>query len=226
MMNGSVRIGMEMPDFEAITTQGPINFKEFKKDKWCVFFSHPGDFTPVCTTEFIAFSRACQYFDERNTCLLGLSVDSNASHLAWLYNIYQNTGIKIPFPVIADRDASIARKFGMISPEVDNTKTVRNVYIIDENDIIRAILIYPLTIGRSIPEILRIIDALQTVDSDNVVTPANWLPGNPVIVPPPQTIEELYNRVSNPCDLNCMDWYLCFKQDNINSNETSNNINT
>ena len=179
----------------------------------CSFHIH-GDYTPVCTTEFIALSRANTYFEERNTCLLGLSVDSNSSHLAWLYNIYKNTGIKVPFPVIADRDASIARKFGMISPEVSNTEAVRNVYIIDENDKIRAILIYPLTTGRCVPEILRIIDALQESDKNGVVTPANWTPGNSVIVPSPKTIDDLYERAENPCGLNCMDWYLCFKQDN------------
>ena len=179
----------------------------------CSFHIH-GDYTPVCTTEFIALSRANTYFEERNTCLLGLSVDSNSSHLAWLYNIYKNTGIKVPFPVIADRDASIARKFGMISPEVSNTEAVRNVYIIDENDKIRAILIYPLTTGRCVPEILRIIDALQESDKNGVVTPANWTPGNSVIVPSPKTIDDLYEKIENPCGLNCMDWYLCFKQDN------------
>jgi len=191
---------------------GVINFNEYKKDKWCVFFSHPGDFTPVCTTEFIAFARAYTYFEERNTCLLGLSVDSNSSHLAWIHNIFKNTGIKIPFPIIADRDAAIARKFGMISPEISNIQAVRNVYIIDPNNKIRTILIYPLTTGRCIPEILRIIDALQLTDKENVSTPANWTVGSPVIIPPPNNIECLYDRVNNQADLTCMDWYLCLKQ--------------
>lgn len=132
--------------------------------------------------------------------------------MAWLYNIYLHTGIKVPFPVVADRDASIARKFGMISPDVSNTEAVRNVYVIDENDIIRCILVYPLTTGRYIPEILRIIDSLKLHDKENIVTPANWFPNNPVIVPPPQTMNELYNRINSPKELNCMDWYLCYKE--------------
>jgi len=135
--------------------------------------------TPVCTTEFIAFSKAYPYFQERNTCLLGLSIDSNSSHLAWLYNIYLHTGIKVPFPLIADRDASISRRFGMIAPEISNTQTVRNVYIIDEEDKIRSILVYPLTTGRYIPELLRIVDALQLHDKEKMVTPANWFPREP-----------------------------------------------
>lgn len=132
--------------------------------------------TPVCTTEFIAFSKMHTYFEEKNICLLGLSIDSNASHLAWVYDIYIKTGIRVPFPVIADRNSEIARKYGMISSFVNNTATVRNVYIIDDKGVIRAILIYPMEIGRCIPEILRIIDAMQVSDCENVVMPANWVP--------------------------------------------------
>ena len=139
MMNGNVRIGEFAPKFEANSTRGRIALNDYK-GKWVVLFSHPGDFTPVCTTEMIAFSNANQYFEERNTCLLGLSVDSNPSHLAWVYDIYCRTGIVIPFPIIEDRNGNIARKYGMISNSVDNTATVRNVYIIDPNGIIRLIL--------------------------------------------------------------------------------------
>lgn len=149
-----------------------------------------------------------------NVQLLGLSIDSNPSHLAWVNSIYNNTGIEIPFPVIADRTGDIARLYGMIAPDISTQETVRNVYIIDPNQIIRAILIYPLTNGRNIFEILRLVEALQTTDREKVVTPANWLPGNPVLVPPPKTYNEVRTRETDPGSLNlkCMDWYLCYKQ--------------
>ena len=173
MMNGNVRIGMCAPDFEATTTMGPVKLSDYK-GKWVILFSHPGDFTPVCTTEMIALSKANNEFEARNACLLGLSVDSNSSHLAWVFDIYCRTGVRIPFPIIADRNGSIARKYGMISSSVSNSETVRNVYIIDDKGIIRAILIYPMTIGRCIPEMLRILEAAQTVDKCGGATPANW----------------------------------------------------
>ena len=144
MMNGNVKIGAYAPEFEAITTMGNIKLEDYK-GKWVVLFSHPGDFTPVCTTEFIAFSKANTYFEELNTQLLGLSVDSNSSHLAWLYDIFLRTGIRVPFPLIADRNGEIARKYGMIANNISNTETVRNVYIIDDKGVIRTILIYPMT---------------------------------------------------------------------------------
>ena len=163
MMNGNVRIGMKAPDFDAQTTMGNISLSNYL-GKWIVLFSHPGDFTPVCTTEMIAFANADTYFKERNACLIGLSVDSNPSHLAWIYDIYLRTGIRIPFPIIADRNGNIARKYGMISNDISNTQTVRNVYIIDPEGIIRLILIYPMNVGRCIPEILRALEALQVSD--------------------------------------------------------------
>ena len=132
MMNGIVKIGTYAPDFEAQTTMGRIKLSNYR-GKWVVLFSHHGDFTPVCTTEIIAFSRANEYFENLNTCLIGLSVDSNASHLAWLFDIYLKTGIRVPFPIIADRNGEIARKYGMISNDISNTETVRNVFIIDPN---------------------------------------------------------------------------------------------
>ena len=138
MMNGNVKIGQKAPDFTAETTYGSISLDDFK-GKWLVFFSHPGDFTPVCTTEMIAFAKACPYFEKLNTCLLGLSIDSNSSHLAWMHDIYMMTGIVLPFPIVADRNGSIARKYGMISNDVSTTETVRNVYIIDDKGIIRVI---------------------------------------------------------------------------------------
>ena len=213
MMNGNVRIGEYAPEFEANSTFGNISLKDFK-GKWLVLFSHPGDFTPVCTTEMIAFSNAYPYFKERNTNLLGLSVDSNPSHLAWVYDIYNRTGVEVPFPIIADRNGSIARKYGMISNSIDNTATVRNVYIIDDKGIIRAILIYPMETGRFIPEIIRIIDALQFHDKNNLSTAANWMVGNPGIRPVPKTYKELTERVNAlQKNDNGMSWYLSFQDD-------------
>lgn len=212
MMNGNVRIGQMAPDFEATTTMGNISLNDYK-GKWVVLFSHPGDFTPVCTTEMISFARANTYFENLNACLLGLSVDSNASHLAWLYDIYCRTGIRVPFPIIADRNGEIARKYGMISSDVSNTETVRNVYIIDDRGVIRLILVYPMNVGRSIPEILRSLQALQVADSNNAAMPANWVPCEPVIMPAPRTFEGLLERNSQISqNRNGINWYLSFKQ--------------
>jgi len=166
----------------------------------------------VCTTEFIAFSRANTYFNKLNTELIGLSIDSNPSHLAWLYDIYQRTGIEIPFPVIADRSGEIARKYGMVSTVPNTTETVRNVFIIDDKGVIRVILIYPLNVGRCIPEILRILEALQTADCNSAAIPANWVPGEPIIVPKPNTYFELKERNREIKEnKNGMSWYLSFK---------------
>lgn len=222
MMNGNVRIGQIAPDFEAITTMGNIKLSDYR-GKWLVLFSHPGDFTPVCTTEFIAFSKAYPYFQNLNTDLLGLSIDSNSSHLAWIFDIYCKTGIKVPFPVIADRNGEIARKYGMISNDISNTETVRNVYIIDTNGIIRLILIYPLNVGRFIPEILRAVNALQVANSDNASTPANWVPCQPLIMMPPNTVDGMYERLNQVNqDKNGMSWYLSF-QKAINCKEIERN---
>lgn len=212
MMNGNVRIGMYAPDFEAQTTMGEISLNDYK-GKWVVLFSHPGDFTPVCTTEIIAFSKADTYFKQQNACLLGLSVDSNASHLAWLYDIYCKTGIRVPFPIIADRNGMIARKYGMIANDISNTETVRNVFIIDDKGIVRAILVYPMNVGRCIPEILRVLQALQIADCNKGATPANWCPYEPMIVPMPQTYQALEERMNMiQKNRNGFNWYLSFKQ--------------
>ena len=218
-------LGAKAPDFSANTTFGPIKLSDYK-GKWVVLFSHPGDFTPVCTTEFLCFAKYYSNFQKRNTELIGLSVDSNSSHLAWVYNIYRNTGVEIPFPIIDDRKMEISQLYGMISEPMSDSSTVRSVFIIDPNQILRTILYYPLTTGRNIPEIVRIIDALQTSDEQKVVTPADWLPGMPVILPPPKTYKELKQRISN-CEKNkeCIDWYLCFVPDKnlgIKSNKSIN----
>lgn len=178
-----------------------------------LYFSHIlGDFTPVCTTEIIAFAKANTYFEELNTKLLGLSVDSNPSHLAWLYDIYMKIGIKVPFPIIADLGGSIARRYGMISNEVNSNETVRNVFIIDDKGIIRLILVYPMNVGRCVPEILRAVKALQIADKYGVSTPANWIEGEPVIQKSPKTFEELLGRVEEiDKNRNGMSWYLSFK---------------
>ena len=212
MMNGNVKIGQKAPDFTAETTYGNISLEDYK-GKWLVLFSHPGDFTPVCTTEMIAFSKAYHYFENLNTALLGLSIDSNPSHLAWMHDIYMMTGIVIPFPIIADRSGEIARRYGMISNDVSTTETVRNVFIIDDKGIVRVILVYPLNVGRFIPEIIRIIQALQMSDCNHSSTPANWIPGQPVIMPYPRTyplLQERLNYINQ--NNNGMSWYLSFEE--------------
>lgn len=211
MMNGNVKIGEKAPEFNAITTCGEVCLNDYK-GKWLVLFSHPGDFTPVCTTEMIAFTRAHTYFKELNTELLGLSIDSNASHLAWVYDIYCKTGIQISFPIIADRNGEIARKYGMISNDISNTETVRNVYIIDDKGIIKAIFVYPMNVGRFIPEIIRTIQALQVSECSKGMTAANWIPNQPIIKPMPKTYCELQERANQMReDRNGISWYLGFK---------------
>ena len=161
----------------------------------------------------IAFTRAHTYFKNLNTELLGLSIDSNPSHLAWIYDIYCRTGIKISFPIIADRSGEIARKYGMISNDISSTETVRNVFVIDDKGIVRTILVYPMNIGRFIPEIIRIVQALQMADCSNGSTAANWIPNQPVIVPIPKTYEQLEDRVEEINKYrNGINWYLSFKE--------------
>ena len=202
-------IGEKAPEFEAVTTQGTLKLSDFE-GSWVVLFSHPADFTPVCTTEFIAFSKINEEFKKRNTELLGLSVDSVSSHIAWIRNVEEKMGVKIPFPIIADLNKEVSKKFGMIHPAQSKTETIRCVFVIDPESKIRTILYYPLTTGRNMQEILRIIDALQTTDLHKVATPANWNPGDPVVVPPPSTAEGAEERIG--ADYDCKDWYLCFKK--------------
>lgn len=208
----NLNIGMKAPDFTASTTFGPVKLSDYT-GHWVIFFSHPGDFTPVCTTEFLAFADKNDQFESMNTKLLGLSIDSGPSHLAWVNQIYLLTGVQIPFPIIADRTGEIAKLYGMIAPDVSTQETVRNVFFIDPDQIIRAILVYPLTNGRNIDEILRLLTALQTTDKCKVVTPANWQPGDPAMVPAPRTYEQLIERGNNAdsMGLNCMDWFWCYK---------------
>jgi len=202
------RVGQPAPPFEAVTTHGNLKLEDFK-GSWLVLFSHPADFTPVCTTEFIAFSQAYPEFQKRGVELLGLSVDSVSSHIAWARNIQEKTGVKISFPIIADLNKEVSIKYGMIHPGESKTETIRCVFIIDPQQIIRAILYYPLSTGRNMEEIIRIIDALQTTDQHGVATPANWRPGEKVIVPPPNTLEGAEERLKE--EYECVDWYLCRK---------------
>jgi peroxiredoxin (alkyl hydroperoxide reductase subunit C) len=203
-------IGEEAPDFEAVTTQGTIRLSSYRGKKWVVLFSHPADFTPVCTTEFMAFAKVADELAQMNVQLMGLSIDSVHSHLAWIRNVKEKMGITIPFPVIADLSMGIARRYGMIHPGQSSTATIRTVFFIDDKGIMRAMIYYPLSNGRFIPEIIRLVKAMQTSDRYGVSTPANWQPGDKVVVPPPRTQADMEKRLSEGYE--CRDWYLCFKE--------------
>jgi peroxiredoxin (alkyl hydroperoxide reductase subunit C) len=203
------RIGEPAPDFESNSTQGVVRLSDFtSKGKWVVLFSHPGDFLPVCTTEFVEFARRNDDFEKRKAQLIGCSVDSVFSHIAWIRSIQEDSGIKIPFPVIADADRKVARLFGMLHDAASDTATVRAVLFIDPTQTIRTLLYYPVACGRNIDEILRIVDALQMSDTNHVATPANWRPGESVIVPPPTTQADAEERVAGRDGLEITDWYL------------------
>jgi peroxiredoxin (alkyl hydroperoxide reductase subunit C) len=204
------RIGDPAPQFEAPTTHGTIQLEDFK-GTWLVLFSHPADFTPVCTTEFIAFAEAHSTLKEMNTELLGLSIDSVYSHISWVRNIEEKMGVKITFPVIADLSKEVATLYGMIMPGESETEASRCVFVIDDQQIMRAMIYYPLTTGRNIDEIIRLVTALQTTDQHGLATPANWRPGDRLIVPPPQTQEEAEERVQDS-GVECTDWYFCTKE--------------
>ena len=194
------------PDFEVNTTHGPIKLSQWAAGKWVILFSHPADFTPVCTTEFVAFAKLHGEFEKRGVKLIGNSVDSHYSHIAWVRNIEEKFGVKIPFPVIADLDQKVARLYGMIHTPSSATAAVRCVFFIDPKMVIRAMIYYPLNVGRNFDEIIRVVDALQTVDRHPVACPADWRPGDPVIVPPPPTVEAAEARVKDPA-LKVTDWY-------------------
>jgi peroxiredoxin (alkyl hydroperoxide reductase subunit C) len=205
---GLPRLGEHAPDFEATTTAGVVRLADFA-DSWFILFSHPADFTPVCTTEFIGFAEIYPALQERGVELLGLSIDSVYSHIAWLRNIEEKTGVHIPFPVIADLDRAVATAYGMVMPGESSTEPSRCVFVIDPVGIVRAMLYYPLTTGRNMDEIVRLIDALQMADRSKVATPANWRPGDKVIVPTPSTVEAAAERMDEGYE--CIDRYLCKK---------------
>jgi peroxiredoxin 2/4 len=190
------RLNEPAPDFSATSTHGPIKLSDYK-DKWVVLFSHPADFTPVCSTEFAEFARHQEDFKKRNTQLIGVSIDSVYAHIAWIRSIEELLGVKVTFPVIADLDMKVAQAFGMIHPGASSTATVRCVFIIDPKQVMRAMVYYPLTTGRNIDEIIRVIDALQFNTEKGLATPANWRPGDKVIVPAPLTQEGRRRRGSD-----------------------------
>jgi len=199
------RLGMPAPPFQAETTHGTLRLEDFKGG-WLILFSHPADFTPVCTTEFIEFAKIAPELRHRGVELLGLSIDSTYSHIAWVRNIEQHFKVTIPFPVIADLNKEVATLYGMTMPGESKTEASRCLFVIDPNQVVRAMIYYPLTTGRNMDEIVRLIDALQTTDKHGVATPANWRPGDQVIVPTPRTIEAAAERATMP-GIECTDWY-------------------
>lgn len=205
-----LKLGEKAPDFTAITTHGKIKFSDYIKGSWAILFSYPADFTPVCTTEFVAFSEKKEEFDKRGVKIIGLSVDSVYSHIAWLRTIEEYFEIKIEFPVIADLSTDVAKKYGMIHDKINSTQTVRVVIIINSEGEIVFMITHPISVGRNIDELIRIIDALQLVDTEKIDTPANWKKGESAIMPPPETIEDAKKRIkeekNNP---ECCDWFLC-----------------
>lgn len=200
-----------VPDFEAVTTHGPIRLSEWNKDKWVILFSHPADFTPVCTTEFMAFAKLEEEFAKRNVALLGNSIDSIHSHIAWVRSIKQLFDVDIKFPIIADLDMKVARLYGMLHEASSATAAVRAVFIIDPKRKLRAMIYYPLNLGRNFDEIVRVIDGLQTADAHGVACPADWRPGDKVIVPPPATTQAAEARLKDT-SLEVTDWYFSKKQ--------------
>lgn len=211
-------IGDPAPAFHAVTTQGEINFPEDYRGKWVILFSHPADFTPVCTTEFMTFASMLEEFKALNTELIGLSVDSLYSHIAWLRKIQEISwkdlkNINVTFPLIEDIRMEVSGKYGMIQPNASTTQAVRAVFIIDPEGTIRTILYYPLSTGRNFDEIKRIVLALQTADAEQCATPADWRPGDDVIVPTAGSCGTAKERMDNQTDEQyCLDWFLCFRK--------------
>lgn len=229
------RLNEPAPAFEAITTQGPRRLTDYA-GRWLILFSHPADFTPVCTTEILAFAEIYPALQARNVDLLGLSIDSIYSHIAWIRNMEEHFGVYISFPVIADLNKEVATRYGMLMPGESTTETARCVFIIDPKQLLRAMIYYPLTTGRNMQEMVRLIDALQTTDEFHVATPANWQPGDKVIMPPPKTMELAAERIAHAHAVvsgfpiggqkmvvaakgtttgdgyECIDWYLCKKK--------------
>jgi peroxiredoxin (alkyl hydroperoxide reductase subunit C) len=205
---GMPRLNEAAPDFEAVTTHGMRKLSDYK-GKWLILFSHPADFTPVCTTEFMGFARAHDQFAALNTELLGLSIDSKYAHIAWVRSIKEKFGVDIRFPIIEDLSMRVAHAYGMLMPGASDTSAVRATFIIDPNGVLRAMVYYPMSNGRSINEFLRLVAALQTADANKVATPENWQPGEPVIVPPPQTSDAAEARKGEGYDYT--DWYFSKK---------------
>jgi peroxiredoxin (alkyl hydroperoxide reductase subunit C) len=213
------RIGDKAPEFKAVTTQGEINFPADYKGSWVILFSHPADFTPVCTSEFMTFASMEQKFNEANCKLVGLSVDGLYSHIAWLRTIKEKIeykgmkNVEVKFPLIEDITMEVAKKYGMIQPGESNTKAVRAVFFIDPKGIIRTIIYYPLSLGRNFEELYRVLIALQTADEFGIATPADWQPGDDVIVPPAGSCGTAKDRMEGKADdMKCYDWFFCTKK--------------
>ena len=205
------RIGDKAPNFKAKTTKGDIELHDFAIDKWIVLFSHPADFTPVCTTEMSGFAQRKDEFTDLNTELLGLSIDSIHAHLGWVNNVREKTGVYFDFPIIADIDMKVSKLYGMLQPNESETAAVRAVFFIDPKKKIRLVMYYPLNVGRNMNEILRVLEALQTSDKFGVAMPLDWKKGDKVIIPPPKNLDEMNERLE---DTNCerTDFYLCKKE--------------
>lgn len=203
------RIGDKAPDFEAITTTGKLSFSGYNQGSWVILFSHPADFTPVCTTEMSGFAREKDFFQKHNTKLIGLSIDSIHSHIAWVNAVHEKTGVLFEFPIIADLDMRISKLYGMLQPGESETAAVRAVFIIDPEGKVRLVMYYPLNVGRNMEEIKRALLALQTSDEYKCAMPLDWKPGDKVIVPAPKTIEALEERKRS--NLEMVDWYLAKK---------------
>lgn len=204
------RIGDKAPEFEVMTTAGRLKLSDYNRGSWVVMFSHPADFTPVCTTEMSAFAEEKDWFAKRNTRLLGLSIDSIHSHLAWVNNVREKTDVYMDFPIIADLDMKVANLYGMLHPGESQTAAVRAVFFIDPQGTIRLIMYYPLNVGRNMDEIQRVLTALQTVDECKCALPVNWRPGDKAIVPPPKTLAEMEERIANT-EYEKIDFYLAKK---------------
>lgn len=211
------RIGDAAPEFKAVTTQGDINFPSDYKGDWVILFSHPADFTPVCTSEFMTFATMEKQFNDANCKLIGLSIDGLYSHIAWLRTIKEKIEYKgmkdvdVKFPLIEDIKMDVAKKYGMIQPNEDTTKAVRAVFFIDPKGIIRAIIYYPLSLGRNFDELYRVVVALQTADAFDVATPADWYPGDDVIIGPAGSCGTAKDRMEDS-EIECKDWFFCTKK--------------
>jgi peroxiredoxin (alkyl hydroperoxide reductase subunit C) len=203
------RIGDMAPDFEAVTTTGNLKFSEYNKGSWVVFFSHPADFTPVCTTEMSGFALEKDFFAAHNTKLMGLSIDSIHSHIAWVNAVHEKTSVLFEFPIVADISMEVSKLYGMLQPGESETAAVRAVFIMDPKGKVRLIMYYPLNVGRNMAEIKRSLLALQTSDEHKVAMPLDWQPGDKVIIPAPKTVEALAERKKS--DLEMVDWYLAKK---------------
>lgn len=208
------KIGDTAPDFRSATTHHEdMQFAQWQGNDWVVMFSHPADFTPVCSTELMEFARKADEFKKINTKLIGISVDSVHSHLAWVQNLREKMGVELPYPLIADISMKVSNLYGMIHPGASATATVRAVFVIDPKHVVRALVYYPMNVGRNVDEILRLVQALQTADGNSVATPVNWRPGEKVVVPPPKRMEDVKERETHKGkDYDYKDFYLCMKE--------------